>query len=104
MKSIELAYCDTRFHYNHDYFDLSLRGVWYTLNRKGPFIYSVTYIKCLLDYRYDLKLRYSIRDKNNEVRNSQEIPRYIRKEGCPYKYCQKARNSIYQQVRSNQDI
>ena len=104
MKSIEFAYCNTRPHYDYDYFDLSSKGVWYTLNRKGPFIYSVTYIKCLLNHRYDLKLKYSIRDKNNEVRNSQGIPRHIRKEECSYKFCQEKRNPIYLQVRSNQDI
>ena len=104
MKSIKLAFCDTRSHYEYDGFDLFLRGVWYTLNRKKPFIYSIIYIKCLLNHRYDLKLKYSIRNKNNEVRNSQEIPRHIRKEGCLYKYCQKERNSIYLQVHSNQDI
>ena len=104
MKSIELAYCNTRSTFDYNNFNLSPQGVWYTLNRKGPFIYSVIYIKCLLDHRYDLKLKYSIRDRNNEVRNSQGIPRHIRKEGCLYKFCQEKRNSIYLQVRSNQNI
>ena len=104
MKSIELAYADTRPHYEHDGFDLSLRGVWYTLNCKEPFIYSITYIKCLLEHRYDLKLRFSIRHKGNETRNSQEIPRHIRHGGCSYKFCRKKDNPIYLQIRSNQNI